>query len=59
MGGVNIWGGRGSVYGTVAAVLIVAVLGNTLDLLGMSTYVVSLMKGFLLMGIVMLYYERG
>ena len=58
MGGVNMFGGRGSIYGTVAAVLIIAVLANLLNLMGMSSHLQYLMKGGLLIGAVMLYRER-
>jgi ribose transport system permease protein len=59
MGGVNIWGGRGSVFGAVAAVFIIAIVGNLLNLLGLSSDFQSLIKGGMLIGAVMLYYESS
>ena len=59
MGGVNIWGGRGSVYGAFAAVFIIAIVGNLLNLLGLSSDFQSLIKGAMLIGAVMLYYENS
>jgi len=58
MGGVYLYGGRGSAYGSTAAVLVIAVLSNLLNLLGMSSHIQFIMKGSLLIGAVMLYHER-
>jgi ribose transport system permease protein len=58
MGGVSIWGGRGSVFGAAAAVLIIAIVGNVLNLLGLPSDFQSLIRGGMLIGAVMLYHER-
>ncbi len=48
LGGVNIFGGRGSLLGVVLATFIVAVLQNILGLLNISGDIQSLVIGLLL-----------
>lgn len=48
LGGVNIFGGRGSLLGVVLAIFIIAVLQNTLGLLNISGDIQSLAIGLLL-----------
>ena len=48
LGGVNIFGGRGSLLGVVLAIFIVAILQNVLGLLNISGDIQSLMIGLLL-----------
>jgi ribose transport system permease protein len=57
LGGASLFGGRGSVYGTLAGVLIVAVLSNLLNLLGVPSDFQYVLKGLLLILAVMLYYR--
>ncbi|MBA2633670.1 MAG: ABC transporter permease [Chloroflexi bacterium] len=59
LGGVSLFGGRGSVYGVVAAVFIIAILSNLLNLLGISSHYQYILKGGLLIVAVMLYYRRA
>ncbi|MGH2382931.1 MAG: ABC transporter permease [Candidatus Limnocylindria bacterium] len=59
LGGVSLFGGRGSVYGVVAAVFIIAILSNLLNLLGISSHYQYILKGGLLIVAVMLYYRRS
>jgi ribose transport system permease protein len=58
LGGASLFGGRGSVYGTIAGVLIVAILTNLLNLLGVSSDYQYVLKGLLLIFAVMLYYRH-
>ncbi len=48
LGGVNIFGGRGSLFGVVLAIFIVAILQNVSGLLNISGDIQSLMIGLLL-----------
>jgi rhamnose transport system permease protein len=48
LGGVNIFGGRGSLLGVVLAIFIVAILQNVFNLLNISGDIQSLALGFLL-----------
>src|SRR4029079_12968595 len=48
LGGVNIFGGRGTIPGVVLAVLVVAVMQNALRLAGVSVDVQSIALGLLL-----------
>ena len=48
LGGVNIFGGRGTIPGVVLAVLIVAVMQNALRLANVSVEVQSIALGLLL-----------
>ena len=45
LGGTSLTGGKGSVIGTVIGALIVAVLGNGLDMLNILTFWQSILKG--------------
>ena len=54
LGGVNIFGGSGSIPGVVLAVLAVAVMQNALRLAGVSVDVQSIALGMLLIGSVVL-----
>lgn len=55
LGGTSLFGGRGSVWGTLAGVLIIAVLSNMLNLLGIASDYQYVLKGLLLITAVMLY----
>lgn len=58
LGGVSLFGGRGSVYGTVAAVFIVAILNNLLNLLGVESDLQFVLRGVLLIVAVAFYFKR-
>jgi putative xylitol transport system permease protein len=47
IGGTSLMGGRGRLSGTVAGVLIISIVNNGLDLLGVSSYYQLLVKGFI------------
>jgi ribose transport system permease protein len=59
VGGVSLFGGRGSVFGTFAAVFALAVAGNLMDLVGVSAFLQYFVQGVFLVVAVVLYYERG
>jgi ribose transport system permease protein len=58
LGGTALTGGSGSVWGTLAGVLIIAILGNIMNLTGVPSNYQYILKGLLLVLAVMLY-RRG
>ncbi len=42
-------GGRGKIYGTFIGVLIIAVLNNSLNILGVSSYYQDVIKGLVIL----------
>ncbi len=58
LGGTSLFGGRGSVLGTVAGVLIIASLSNIMNLIGISTYYQYILKGAILIMAVSFYYMQ-
>ncbi|MCL4396666.1 MAG: ABC transporter permease [Chloroflexi bacterium] len=58
LGGTNLFGGRGSLLGTIAGVFIVASLSNIMNLVGVSTYYQYILKGAILIVAVSFYYVR-
>jgi ribose transport system permease protein len=58
LGGTNLFGGRGSLLGTVAGVLIIASLSNIMNLIGVSTYYQYILKGAILIVAVSFYYVQ-
>lgn len=54
LGGMSLFGGRGSIAGTVAGVLILGIISNGMTLSGISYELQLAMKGFLLMAAVTL-----
>lgn len=55
LGGTSLFGGRGSIIGTVAGVFIIASLSNIMNLVGVSTYYQYIFKGGILIVAVALY----
>ena len=55
LGGASLFGGRGSIFGTLAGVLIIAVLSNLLNIHGVSSNVQYVLRGGLLILATMLY----
>lgn len=49
LGGTSMNGGRGKIYGTFIGVLIIAVLNNGLNILGVSSYYQDVIKGFVIL----------
>ena len=48
LGGTTFDGGVGGVHGTILGILILAILGNTLNLLGISPFVQMLLQGVII-----------
>jgi len=49
LGGTSMNGGRGRIWGTFVGVLIIAVLNNGLNILGVSSYYQDVVKGFVIL----------
>jgi ribose transport system permease protein len=58
IGGTSLFGGRGSLLGTAAGVLILTLLNNLLTLRGVGTYPQELITGLLIIVVVALYSAR-
>lgn len=54
IGGTSLKGGRGSLIGTVFGVLIISVINNGLDLMGVSSYYQQVVKGLIIVVAVLL-----
>jgi len=52
LGGISFKGGEGKMWGLVTGVLILGILGNGMQLIGMNTYVQYIVKGFVLLAAV-------
>lgn len=55
VGGTSLAGGRGGAAGTVAAVFLLTVLGNYLNLVGIPSFTQQVLKGLVVVGAVALY----
>ena len=49
LGGTSMNGGRGKIWGTFIGVLIIAVLNNGLNILGVSSYYQDVVKGIVIL----------
>ncbi len=49
LGGTSMSGGRGKIAGTIAGVMIIAVLNNGLNILGVSTYYQQVIKAIVIL----------
>ena len=54
IGGTSLNGGRGSVWGTLIGALLIGVINNGMNLLGISPYFQLLVKGLIIIGAVLL-----
>ena len=64
LGGVDLFGGRGTVWGAIAGALVLGMIGNVLNLLGVVAYWQWIVQGLVLLLAVSLYavefgYKRG
>jgi ribose/xylose/arabinose/galactoside ABC-type transport system permease subunit len=58
LGGVDLFGGQGTVWGAIAGALVLAMIGNVLNLLGVVAYWQWIVQGFVLLVAVALYSVR-
>lgn len=58
IGGTSLKGGQGSLFGTLLGVLIMGVINNGLNLLGVSSYYQQIIKGALIVGAVLINFLR-
>ena len=54
IGGTSLSGGRGSIWGTFIGALMIGVINNGMNLLGISPYFQQVVKGFIIIGAVLL-----
>lgn len=54
IGGTSLMGGRGSVWGTLIGALLIGVINNGMNLLGISPYFQLVVKGIIIIGAVLL-----
>ena len=54
IGGTSLAGGKGRLWGTIVGILVIQCLATGLDMLGVSYYVQLIVKGFVVIGAVML-----
>jgi ribose/xylose/arabinose/galactoside ABC-type transport system permease subunit len=54
IGGTSLMGGRGSVWGTLIGALLIGVINNGMNLLGISSYFQLVVKGLIIIGAVLL-----
>jgi ribose transport system permease protein len=54
IGGTSLNGGRGSIWGTFVGALMIGVINNGMNLLGISSYFQLVVKGFIIIGAVLL-----
>lgn len=59
VGGTSMAGGRGSIMGTVLGVLIIGVINNLLNLIGVPPFLRSAFQGFIVIGAVLLQRKSG
>ena len=48
LGGTSMAGGRGKIYGTIAGVLIITILSNGMNIMGVSSYYQTVVTGFVI-----------
>lgn len=58
LGGTSLFGGRGQLWGTIAGGFFLSILGNGLNLVGVSAFWQMILKGLVLL-IAVLAYEKG
>lgn len=58
LGGTSLFGGRGSLVGTLAGVLILAFIGNILNMLAVTAWYQQLIKGLIILLVVAIYKQQ-
>ena len=56
VGGTALSGGKGNIWGTVIGVVLLGILSNALNILGVSPHFQYIMKGLLIIGAVLIGY---
>jgi len=59
IGGTSLFGGRGSLFGTLAGVIIMMLINNVMVDLGVNIFYQQLIKGFVVLLVVALYKQRA
>jgi len=59
VGGTSLSGGKGNVFGTVIGVVLLGIMSNALNILGVSPHFQYIMKGVLIIGAVLIGYYSG
>jgi ribose/xylose/arabinose/galactoside ABC-type transport system permease subunit len=59
IGGTSLFGGKGSIRGTAFGVLFIAIIGNSLDLLGLSQFAILIIKGMVVLVAALVDAERN
>lgn len=54
IGGASLQGGKGSIFGTVVGVLLLSIVSNISNLMGVSTYLQQIVKGVIIVGAILL-----
>jgi len=59
IGGTSLFGGRGSVMGTLGGVLLLGITANLLVMLGVNQFIQGLIQGVIIVVAVALYKQEG
>ena len=59
IGGTSLFGGRGTVIGTLGGVLLLGITANLLVMLGVNQFVQGLIQGIIIVAAVALYKQEG
>ncbi len=49
IGGASLYGGKGTAYGTAIGVLLIVIISNAMNLLGISAFTILIIKGFIIL----------
>ena len=59
IGGTSLFGGRGTVIGTLGGVLLLGISANLLVMLGVNQFIQGLIQGIIIVAAVALYKQEG
>jgi len=59
VGGTSLMGGRGTVWGTIVGAIILGIINNMLNMLGVSAYLQGTVKGLVIIGAVYIQRQRA